>query len=115
VVHAHITAWFIGLILFFVAVSMYKSGNQKGAKIVHMILRVFYILIILSGGMLISMSTMYLLKGLVGIWIIGAMEMTLGKTSKQEKATAGWIQFIVALLLVLYLGLSLPYGFHPFM
>ena len=38
--HLHITAWVIGIILFFVTYSMLKSGNPK-AKMVHMITRLF--------------------------------------------------------------------------
>lgn len=113
-VHAHITAWLLAIILFFVAVSLQKGGNEKGAKIVHMILRVFYILIILSGGMILTMWGMHLLKAAVGIWVIGAMEMVLIKMKKQEKATGAWTQLIIALVLVFYLGLSLPVGFDFF-
>ncbi|WP_147533198.1 YisL family protein [Bacillus marasmi] len=113
-VHAHITAWLLAIILFFVAVSLQKSGNEKGAKIVKMILRVFYILIFLTGGMLVTMWSMHLLKAAVGIWVIGGMEMVLAKLSKQEKATGAWTQFVIALVVVLYLGLSLPIGFDFF-
>jgi hypothetical protein len=37
--HIHITTWVIGLILFFVAVSMNKGENAKGLKIVLMHLK----------------------------------------------------------------------------
>ena len=51
--HLHITTWVIGIILFFVAYSLLKKGSPK-AKMTHMITRLFYILIFLTGGMLIS-------------------------------------------------------------
>ncbi|MGA9225934.1 MAG: YisL family protein [Mesobacillus sp.] len=112
-IHAHMTAWFLALILFFVSLGLHKSGKEKGSKIVHMILRVVYLLILLTGFMLLSsinISIMYVLKAAVGLWVISMLEMILIRTKKNEKASILWIQFIVALLLVLYLGFSLPLG-----
>jgi hypothetical protein len=112
-IHAHMTAWFLALILFFVSLSLHKSGKEKGSKIVHMILRVVYLLILLTGFMLLSsinISIMYVLKAAVGLWVISMLEMILIRTKKNEKASILWIQFVVALLLVLYLGFSLPLG-----
>ncbi|MEH7444461.1 YisL family protein [Heyndrickxia sp. MSNUG] len=112
-IHAHMTAWFLALILFFVSIGLHKSGKEKGSKIVHMILRVVYLLILLTGFMLlfsINITIMYVLKAAVGLWVISMLEMILIRTKKNEKASILWIQFVVALLLVLYLGLSLPLG-----
>ena len=112
-IHAHMTAWFLALILFFVSIGLHKSGKEKGSKIVHMILRVVYLLILLTGFMLLSsinITIMYVLKAAVGLWVISMLEMILIRTKKNEKASILWIQFVVALLLVLYLGLSLPLG-----
>lgn len=117
-VHAHMTAWFLALILFFVSLGLHKSGKEKGSKIVQMVLRVVYLLILLTGGMLLfSISTitiMYVLKAAVGLWVIAMLEMILIRTKKNEKASILWIQFVVALLLVLYLGFSLPLGTDMF-
>ncbi|MBD7938034.1 MULTISPECIES: YisL family protein [Cytobacillus] len=113
--HAHLTTWIVAFILFFVALSLQKNGKDK---VVHMILRLFYLLIIATGvGMLFSINIdiMYVLKALVGLWIIAMWEMILIRSKKGEKPTILWVQLIVAFLLVLYLGLSLPLGFTPFM
>lgn len=113
--HMHITTWVVALILFFVAVSMNKGDNAKGFKIVHMILRLFYVLIILSGFALIgSAFGVYALKAIVGIIVIGMMEMILVRSKKGKSTGALWAVFIVALLAVIYMGLSLPQGFQPF-
>ena len=112
-IHAHMTAWFLALVLFFVALGLHKSGKEKGAKIVQMVLRLFYVLILLTGFWLlfsINISLMYVLKAAVGLWVIAMLEMILIRTKKNEKASVLWIQFIVAVLLVLYLGFSLPLG-----
>lgn len=112
--HAHLSTWIVAFILFFVAFSLQKKGKDK---VVHMILRLFYLLIIATGvGMLFSINIdiMYVLKALVGLWIIAMWEMILIRNKKGEKTTILWVQLIVAFLLVLYLGLSLPLGFKPF-
>ncbi|MEW8969505.1 YisL family protein [Mesobacillus jeotgali] len=116
-IHAHMTAWFLALVLFFVALGLHKSGKEKGAKIVQMVLRLFYVLILLTGfGLLfsININLMYVLKAAVGLWVIAMLEMILIRTKKNEKASILWIQFIVAVLLVLYLGFSLPLGTYLF-
>lgn len=116
--HAHITTWFLTLILFFVALSLHKKGNEKGFKVMQMILRVMYLLIIATGGMLLfsisHISLLYILKATVGLWIIALFELLLMRTAKKAPTSVLWGQFIVAFLLVLYLGLKLPLGFHPF-
>ncbi|PLS02967.1 YisL family protein [Neobacillus cucumis] len=118
-IHAHITAWFLALILFFVAISLFKKGKTKGAKILQMILRVLYLLIIATGaGLLFSVykiDVWYILKAVVGLWIIGLFEMILGRVANNRRTSTFWIQFVVAWLLVLYLGfVKLPMSFlHP--
>jgi hypothetical protein len=117
-VHAHMTAWFLALVLFFVALGLHKSGKEKGFKVLKMILRVLYILIIATGvGLLLSLSNismMYILKAAVGVWVIAMLEMILGRTANRESTKVLWIQFIIAILLVLYLGFSLPLGTYLF-
>ena len=113
--HLHITTWVIGIILFFVAYSLLKKGSPK-AKMTHMITRLFYILIFLTGGMLISnFNASYVDKMIVGILVIGFMEMVLVRTKKGKSTGIVWTLFVLAFLYVLYLGLSLPMGLHPFM
>lgn len=79
----HITAWVIGIILFFVTYSMLKGANPK-AKMLHMITRLFYLLIFLTGGMLITDFGAYAVKMIVGIIVIAAMEMVLVRTKKKK-------------------------------
>ncbi|MBS2770541.1 YisL family protein [Anoxybacteroides rupiense] len=115
--HAHITTWVIAFILFFVSLSMYKAHSPK-AKIAHMVLRLFYLLIIATGAMLLfslySISVLYIVKAIVGLWVIVAMEMVTVRAKKGERAQSAWIQLVLAFVLVLYLGLKLPLGFHVF-
>ncbi|MFD0048815.1 YisL family protein [Actinomycetes bacterium NPDC127524] len=112
--HLHITTWVIAIILFFVSLSMYKSGNSK-AKALHMATRVFYILIILSGFQLIGSSFSYYAgKLIMGIVVIALMEMTLVRAKKGKSTGIFTVIFVVAFLIILYMGLSMPQGLHPF-
>jgi hypothetical protein len=111
--HAHITTWVIALILFLVALGLHNAGKKKGMKIVQMILRLFYILIIVTGAMLFftfqEISPMwYGIKFLVGIWVIAMLEMILVKANKGKKTGVFWILLIIALIIILYLGFELP-------
>ncbi|GAB3060304.1 YisL family protein [Virgibacillus ainsalahensis] len=118
--HMHITSWVLLLILFIVSLMMYNQGKGKPAKIVHMILRLDYLFILYTGGALLAdylaNSGMPILaeaitKGLAGIWLIVATEMILVRTNKGKSTKGLWVQFVIALLLTLILGLwRLPLG-----
>ncbi|MFN2747057.1 MULTISPECIES: YisL family protein [Bacillus] len=116
--HMHITTWVIALILVFVAYGLYSAGNHKGAKITHMVLRLFYILIILTGGQLLFMfkswNGEYIGKAVLGLLTVGLMEMLLIRKKKEKSITGIWVGFIVILLLTIALGLRLPLGFKVF-
>ncbi|WP_299091809.1 YisL family protein [uncultured Metabacillus sp.] len=112
--HAHITTWVIAIILFFVANSLLKSGKEK---VVHMVLRLFYILIIVTGVIIASgiyqFNGEYIGKIILGIVTIGMMEMVLVKAKKGQPNKVFWIIFIISLILTILLGLRLPLGFSP--
>jgi uncharacterized membrane protein SirB2 len=117
--HAHLTSWALALILFLIAIFLHKGGKEKGFKILKMILRVLYLLILGTGLMLLfgegmlstDLNLQYILKAVAGIWIIALFEMILGKIGKNQETKTLWIQFIIAFALVLYLGFKLPLGF----
>ncbi len=108
--HLHITTWVVALILFFVAAFASKS---KG---IHMALRLFYILVIITGGALFmetmdyGMGMQYGIKFLLGILVIGMMEMVLVRKAKNKPTTMFWVLFVIFLFAVLYMGFALPMG-----
>jgi lysylphosphatidylglycerol synthetase-like protein (DUF2156 family) len=112
--HLHVTSWIVGFILFIVAMILIKQGKAKPAKITHMILRLFYLLILFSGAFLLfsvylanfqmPLGAEAITKGLAGIWLIGAMDMILVKMGKEKSTKGAWIQFVIALILVMVLG-----------
>ncbi|MDX1807581.1 MAG: YisL family protein [Paenisporosarcina sp.] len=114
--HLHITTWVIGIILFFVAVTL-KNGS-KGQKITHMVLRLFYVFIILTGvalfmaGMDFDMGMLYGFKLIAGVLIIGMMEMILVRMKKHKATTMFWVLLFVFLFITMFLGFKLPMGIN---
>lgn len=116
--HMHITSWAVAFILLFVASTMYGQGKMKPGKIVHMILRLFYLFIIGSGIALFmdyaTHPTNLFIKLIVGLWAIVAMEMIAVAGSKEKPAGAWWIQLVIAAGIAIYLGFGvLPNGILP--
>ncbi|MBS4177425.1 YisL family protein [Lederbergia citrea] len=117
--HAHITTWVVALILFAVALFLHNSGNKKAMKIVQMILRLFYLLIIATGFMLFSKHSsydpaLYGIKFLGGIVVIAMMEMVLVRTSKGKNTGVFWALLLISFIVTFYLGAKLPLGWNWF-
>ena len=111
--HIHITTWVLGIVFFLLAAFGVKP------KMMHMITRLFYILIIISGGALFMEygsgdQMQYGMKFLFGILTIGMMEMVLVKQKKGKKTGLFWILFVVFLLVTMFYGFKLPIGFNFF-
>ncbi|HZG70065.1 MAG TPA: YisL family protein [Chondromyces sp.] len=110
--HLHITTWVIAIILFFIALS-------NGSKMVHMLLRLFYILVIVTGVVLFSRyhsvdDMLYGMKMLAGLLTIGLMEMVLVRKKKGKNTSGVLIGTIILLIVTLYLGFRLPIGMQFF-
>ena len=109
--HLHITTWVVGIVIFLIAALMGKQS--KG---LHMTLRLFYVLIIITGGALFieamdyGQGMLYGFKFLGGILVIGMMEMVLVRQKKNKPTGMFWILFAVFLLITLFLGFKLPMG-----
>ncbi|WP_102028012.1 YisL family protein [Salirhabdus sp. Marseille-P4669] len=110
--HLHITAWALALILFLVAYFLQKQGKEKPAKIVQMILRLDYLLVLYSGGDLLTnyssvsgaMLGEVITKVVAGILVIAALEMILVKGAKGKSTTVWWIILLIALIIAMVLG-----------
>ncbi|HLR14381.1 MAG TPA: YisL family protein [Bacillota bacterium] len=116
--HMHITAWAVAIILLFIVVSMYGKGKMKPGKIVHMILRLFYLFVIGSGiGLFMEYAnypTNLFIKLFVGLWTIVSIEMIAVGASKRKSVGIWWVQFILAAGIAIYLGFGvLPMGILP--
>lgn len=114
----HITAWALGIILTVIVATMYGSGKMKPGKILHMILRLVYLLIIGSGIGLFMDYTNYptslFIKLIAGLWAVVAMEMITVGGSKKKAVGMWWVQLIIAIAIAIYLGFGvLPMGILP--
>ncbi|MBD8013619.1 YisL family protein [Microbacterium sp. APC 3898] len=115
--HLHITTWVIAIVLFLIAAFMQR--DSKGRKILHMVLRLFYILIIITGLTLFiewssSDPMVYGIKFLLGILTIGMMEMVLVRSKKQKPVTMFWALFALFLFATMFIGFMLPVGMDFF-
>ncbi|XUX04919.1 YisL family protein [Sporosarcina sp. UB5] len=112
--HFHIFAWVVGILLFLVSAVM--ANETKGKKITHMIARLFYVLILVSGialfikGMDFGMGADYGIKFLLGLLTIVMMEMALVRAKKGKKVTTIWILFFIFFFATMFYGFKLPMG-----
>jgi hypothetical protein len=112
--HLHITVFALTLFIFLITVFLQKQG--KNIKILKMVLRCMYLLVIATGTMLFSavynISLLYILKAVIGLGMIGLFEMILSFGGKRKSSRGLWILFALVLIGLLYLGLKLPMGFY---
>lgn len=107
--HSHAGSWFFTLLFFAISYAMFKKGSMKPQKITHMILRLFFIIMILSGiGMLAAMQfpLVFIVKGVLAFILIGLMEMILTRSVKGKEAKSFWLPFAIVLILVLLMGFN---------
>lgn len=107
--HLHITAWALAFILLIVVTVFYKQGKNKPGKILHMILRLDYLLLLYTGGSLFadyatkSSGELYV-KMIAGLLAIVAMELITVRTSKGKPTGVWWATFIVTAAIAIILG-----------
>ncbi|HIW33953.1 MAG TPA: DUF1516 family protein [Candidatus Paenibacillus intestinavium] len=102
--HTHSAAWLIMIILFLVS---YFVKKEKVKKVTHMILRLFYLIQIFSGGFMFfqgGYSGVYHLKIALAIILVGMMEMILVRQRKGKNTLPFWIIFAVLLVVVVLIG-----------
>lgn len=106
-IHAHVTSWFLALVLFGVSYYLLAKGNEKGQKITHMILRLMLLLVVASGGYILSLyqfASQAVIKSILGIVVLFLMEFILVRGKKGMATSMFWILFVISLALVLYYG-----------
>ncbi|WP_163655791.1 DUF1516 family protein [Listeria sp. PSOL-1] len=114
----HLFSWLGILILTITAWGIYAK-SIKGFKVLQMIDRVFYLFIIFSGIMMLGNSfatnwVLAILKILLGIIVIGIVEMLLSFRQQQKPTMPFLILFFILLLLTILLGFYLSGGYPVF-
>ncbi|MBC1343530.1 YisL family protein [Listeria welshimeri] len=116
--YVHLISWVAIVVLTVTALAIY-SKSTKGFTILQMINRIFYILVILSGVMMVQYSVeqswiLAIFKILMGIIVIGVVEMLLSYR-KQQKPTGMFLMiFIIVVVITASLGFYLSGGYPLF-
>nr|WP_272873330.1 DUF1516 family protein [Alteribacter salitolerans] len=109
-IHTHTLAWFVMLILFAVTMMLFKSNRPKGAKIVQMTLRLFYVFVLVTGATLLIMNFYWAtaVKGILAVLLIFTMEKVTTGTKKGtlhgSQKMIFWVQFAILTIVVIYFG-----------
>ncbi|RAV20910.1 DUF1516 family protein [Paenibacillus contaminans] len=99
----HTGSWLITIILFIL------SFLFQGQKVTPMLLRLFYLIMLVSGiSMLfiLEFPLAFIIKGLLAVVMIGSMEMILGRKRRGEKTMPLWLVFVVLLAIVVLMGFN---------
>lgn len=116
--YTHMTAWFLLLFLYFFVLIMYKE--TKGRKITHLIVRLMYIVVIITGGALyyVMMHSdhwlAYMIKVASGIIFIILAEITIVRANKNKKYLLPFLSSLAVIGFMLFMGYYLPMGMDMF-
>lgn len=106
---SHAGSWFFTILLFAISYALFRKGRMKPQKITHMILRVFFIIMIISGiGMVVALQlpVAFILKGVLAFILIALMELILTRSVKGKETKVYWLPSAGVLLLVLLIGFN---------
>lgn len=116
--YTHMISWFILLFLFFFVLIMHKGSKER--KILHMIIRFMYVIVIITGGALYllmmnsDLSFVYMLKVIAGIAFIALAEITIIRANKSKKYQIPFLLSLAMIFLMMILGYYLPMGMDMF-
>ncbi|MTT30541.1 DUF1516 family protein [Terrilactibacillus sp. BCM23-1] len=103
-VYIHVASWTILLILFFFGFVLTTLEVTQGKKIVHLLTRIFYIVVFLTGLHLVTNYGMDkhdwvwpIIKMCFGLLVILSIEGILVRLRKQKRTSVYWVIFAVGL------------------
>lgn len=98
---SHAGSWAIMVLLFIISYIFYRQ------KVTGMILRLFYLIMLITGAGLLyhySFPGLFIVKAVLAVILIGLMEMIIGRRARQERHGLFWIIWIIVLALVVSIG-----------
>ncbi|WP_413541971.1 YisL family protein [Brevibacillus sp. WF146] len=105
---AHVGSWEVAFILLIVGYILFRIGKEKVGNIVHMFLRVMMVIVVVTGAwMLFKFHTgdvLYYVKGVLGLFVFGLMEMALGRARRQEASTGFFVGALALMVVVILIG-----------
>lgn len=105
--HMHITAWALTLLLFAITLILHFQGKPRNSRIAHMILRVLYVLTIGSGYGLVAKyghAEPALIKTALGLGVIVFSDLALTLLRKGRNPGLLWLLFASDLAFTFYYG-----------
>ncbi|GAA4708426.1 DUF1516 family protein [Brevibacillus fulvus] len=106
--HAHVGAWEAAFVLYIIAYILVRLRQNRIAKILHMILRLLFVIIVVSGLWMLfaymAGEVRYYIKGILGLVTIGLIEMTMGRATKGKANLSFFILSLVLFVLVILIG-----------
>lgn len=110
--HAHLTSIVLSLLLFIIIIILQNQG--KKIKVMQMVLRASYILILATGIMLFfsvyNLNLMYIAKAVIGLLMIALFEMVIIWREKGKSTDILWISFSIVFVVLFLIGFMLPMG-----
>lgn len=107
-VQSHVGAWEVALVLLIIGYILYRMDKNKVGKVLHMILRLMFVIIIVSGVWMLfqfrAADVLYYIKGILGIMTVGLMEMSLLRAAKDKPSGGFFIGALVLLVIVIMIG-----------
>jgi uncharacterized membrane protein SirB2 len=103
----HVLSWSIGIPVFLLSFICLALNQKKAHKVLQMVARLFFVLILISGIILLAsvgFAGLALLKGILGIVLMGLMEMLVSRRRNGKPTGVFWILFFVVLGVILYIG-----------
>lgn len=104
---AHVGSWELALVLGIVSYFLYRFHQEKVAKILHMIVRLAFVIVVVTGGYMLfvfSPAGIFHLKALLALIGISLMEMALIRAKKDEPGLAFFLSSLVVLVVVILIG-----------
>ena len=103
----HQGSWGFLFILFFITYYLYIKAKNKPATILHMILRLFYVIMLFSGiGLVIAYNFVifYVIKGLIAVIMVALMEISCVRVKKGKKNLYAFYSGSILLIVVILMG-----------
>ncbi|OIJ15216.1 hypothetical protein BKP35_05045 [Anaerobacillus arseniciselenatis] len=110
--HPHAYSWVLLVTLFVVSFMLYRKQAAKPAKITHMILRLFYVIMLSTGIALLVLNEFPIItfvKAVFAIYFIYLMEQILGRTKEHgtdydENTSRQWFFLVSTLIVIVLIG-----------
>lgn len=119
--HMHIASWVLLIILFFAAYFNFseKQGATPYFKPIHMLLRLFMVLVLISGFWIWIQAfgdgnsgghMLLTLKMICGVAVVALMEVTVTKRKKGQSSNGMMWGTIALIIITMIIGVILPQG-----